>query len=252
MSSPSAIRWSTVAALIVVWEIAARLFGDPSFVAPPTAVLAALGPTVFGDPGVASALGTTLIEMVVAFALAVLVGAAAGVAIGLTELTRRSLFPLVLLLYGLPQVALLPLFVLIFGLGPPSRVAFGFTHGVLPIVVTTVAGMRSVNPLFLAGARSLGASRGQILRHIIFPNMVASVFTGLRLAMSFTLLGVVLAELYVSSNGIGSFTQIFAETLKPAKLYALIVVLAVMAVVLNELVGLLEARYSRWKQGTSS
>jgi NitT/TauT family transport system permease protein len=58
-----------------------------------------------------------------------------------------------------------------------------------------------------------------------------------------------LAELYVSSNGIGNFTQIFAETLKPAKLYALILVLAVMAVALNELVGLAETRYTRWKQG---
>jgi NitT/TauT family transport system permease protein len=249
MGTPAGIRWLTVAALIALWEICARLFGDPSFVAPPSRVLAALVPTVFGDPAVTAAVGTTLLELLAAFALAVLIGAAAGVAIGFTELARRSFFPLVLLLYGLPQVTLLPLFILIFGLGPPSRIAFGFTHGVLPIVVTTVAGMRSVNPLFIASARSLGASRAQILRHIIFPNMVASVFTGLRLAMSFTLLGVVLAELYVSSNGIGNFTQIFAETLKPAKLYALILVLAVMAVALNELVGLAETRYTRWKQG---
>jgi ABC-type nitrate/sulfonate/bicarbonate transport system permease component len=248
-ASPATIRWLTIAVLIVLWEAAARLFGDPSFVAPPTAVVRALVPTIFGDPKLTAALGMALVEMVTAFVLAVAVGATVGVAIGLTTLGRRSLFPFVLLLFGLPQVALLPLFILMFGLGPASRIAFGFTHGVLPIVVTTVTGMRAVSPLLLDSARSMGASQTQVLRHIIFPTMVASVFTGLRLAMSLTLLGVILAELFVSTNGIGNYTQIFAETFKPASLYAVILVLAVTAVALNEIVGLIELRFSRWKAG---
>jgi ABC-type nitrate/sulfonate/bicarbonate transport system permease component len=247
--SAGAVRWLTIVALIVLWEVCARLFGDPSFVAPPSKVVVALLPTIFGDPKLTAALGMTFFELVAAFVLSIVVGAVVGVAIGSTNLARRGFFPFVLLLYGLPQVALLPLCILMFGLGPPSRIAFGFTHGVLPIIVTTVSGMRAVNPLFLASARSMGASKGQILRHILFPTMLASVFTGLRLAMSLTLLGVILAELYVSSNGIGSFTQIFAETFKPAQLYSLVVVLAVMAVIVNELVGLVETHFSRWKQG---
>ncbi len=234
---------------MLLWEVAARLFGDPAFVAPPSAVLRAFGPTIFGDPKLEAALGMAVLEMVTAFVLAVIAGATIGVLIGLTTVGRRSLFPFVLLLFGLPQVAVLPLFILMFGLGPASRIAFGFTHGVLPIIVTTVSGMRAVSPLLLSSARSMGASQAQVLRHIIFPTMVASVFTGLRLAMSLTLLGVILAELFVSTNGIGNYTQIFAETFKPASLYALILVLAVTAVVLNELVGLVESRFSRWKAG---
>jgi len=246
--SATAIRWWTVGGLIVLWEAAARLFGDPSFVAPPSVVLRTL-PVLFGDPKVAGAIGTAVLEMVTAFVLAVIVGATVGVAIGLTTLGRRAFFPFVLLLFGLPQVVLLPLVILIFGLGHASRIAFGFTHGVLPIMVTTITGMRSVSPLLLASARSQGATQTQILRHIIFPTMVATVFTGLRLAMSLTLLGVVLAELFVSTNGIGNYTQIFAETFKPGQLYGLILVLAVTAVALNEIVGLVETRFSRWKQG---
>jgi NitT/TauT family transport system permease protein len=246
--SATAIRWWTVAALVVLWEAAARLFGDPSFVAPPSLVLRTL-PELFGDPKVAAAIGTAVLEMVTAFVLAVIVGATVGVAIGLTTLGRRAFFPFVLLLFGLPQVVLLPLVILIFGLGHASRIAFGFTHGVLPIMVTTITGMRSVSPLLLASARSQGATQAQILRHIIFPTMVATVFTGLRLAMSLTLLGVILAELFVSTNGIGNYTQIFAETFKPGKLYGLILILAVTAVALNEIVGLVEQRFSRWKQG---
>jgi len=247
--SPGAIRWGTIAALIVLWEITARSFGDPNFVAPPSRVIPAIVPTVFGDPKLTYAIGMTLLELAAAFALSVVVGIALGVAIGSNDTRRRGFFPFVLLLYGLPQVVLLPLFILIFGLGPPSRIAFGFAHGVFPIIVTTVAGMRSVDPLFLRSARSLGATRAQILRHVVFPTMAVAIFAGMRLAMSMTLLGVILAELYVSTNGIGNFTQLFAETFKADKLYALIVTLAILAIALNELVGLTEARFTRWKRG---
>ena len=246
--SAGAIRWWTIAALIVLWEVTARLFGDPSFVAPPSGVLVAL-PGLLGDSKVTTALAMAGAEMVVAFVLAVIVGAVVGVAIGITTLGRRSFFPFILLMWGLPQVVVLPLVILMFGLGPVSRVAFGFTHGILPVIVTTVTGMRSVSPLLLSSARSMGATQAQILRHILFPTMVATVFTGLRLAMSLTLLGVVLAELFVSSNGIGNYTMIYAETFKPGKLYGLILVLAITAVALNEIVGLVESRFSRWKQG---
>jgi NitT/TauT family transport system permease protein len=246
--SPATLRWLTIAVLVALWEIGGRL-GDQSFVAPPSKVIAVFGPVLVSNPKLVTALGLALGELLAAFALAVVVGIALGVGIGITDLGRRSLFPIVLLLYGLPQVVLLPLFILIFGLGPPSRIAFGFSHGVLPIIVNTVAGMRSVNPLLVASARSMGASPFQILRHVVFPTMVATVFTGLRLAMTLTLLGVILAELFVSTNGIGNFTQIFAETFKPAQLFGLIIVLAAGAVALNELVRTVEERFSQWKQG---
>jgi ABC-type nitrate/sulfonate/bicarbonate transport system permease component len=246
--SPAMLRWVTIGVLVVAWEIGGRL-GDQSFVAAPSKVFAVFGPALAANPKLVAALGLALFELLTAFVLAVVVGIVLGVAIGISDLGRRSLFPIVLLLYGLPQVVLLPLFILIFGIGPPSRIAFGFSHGVLPIIVNTVAGMRSVNPLLVASARSMGASPLQILRHVVFPTMVATVFTGLRLAMTLTLLGVILAELFVSTNGIGNFTQIYAETFKPAHLFGLILVLAAGAVALNELVRMVEDRFSRWKQG---
>ena len=82
----------------------------------------------------------------------------------------------------------------------------------------------------------------------MFPHMVTAVFTGLRLAMTLTLLGVLLAELFVSQGGIGFFTLLYAETFNPAALIALILTLALLAIVLNELVRMVEARFSRWKE----
>src|SRR5205814_6502480 len=140
--------------------------------------------------------------LVVAFALSVVSGMLIGILIGLSNIGRRSLYPIVLLLYGIPQAIILPLFVLIFGLGPAAKIAFGFSHGIFPVIVNTIAGMRNVSPVYLQAARSMGANRADIICNVVFPHMTGSFFTGLRLAMTMTLLGVILAELYVSAGGI--------------------------------------------------
>ena len=204
--------------VLVIWEIWTRLAGNSDLIAPPSSIVRALFTDILPDAEIRSAIALTLFEVVCAYALAVVVGLALGLAIGSTNLSRRSLFPIILLLYAIPQVVLLPLFTLGFGIGPAAKIAFGFSHGVFPVLVNVVAGMRNVNPLYLRAARSMGARRSDIIRNVMFPHMVASFFTGLRLAMTMTLLGVILAELYVSTAGVGYFTKLFAETFDPAPL----------------------------------
>jgi ABC-type nitrate/sulfonate/bicarbonate transport system permease component len=233
--------------LFLLWEVAARLFADPSMIAAPSQVLSALWPRILADPQVLSAIGVTLFELTIAYLCAVVFGVLIGLAIGATAISRRGLMPIVLLLYAIPQAILLPLFVLWFGLGPLCKIAFGFSHGVFPVILSTVAGLRGASPLLLNGARSMGASRLQLIRHLLFPHMVSVLFAGLRLAMTLTLLGVLLAELFVSTGGIGYFSQVFAQTFDPAPLFALIATLAAMAVVLNEAVRMVEHRFTRWK-----
>jgi len=229
-----------VACLLVAWE------GWLS-IARPSAIVQALFGTVFADPQIRAAIGLALTEVVSAYALAIAVGLALGLGIGASNFSRRSLFPIILLLYAIPQVILLPLFTLGFGIGPAAKIAFGFSHGVFPIIVNVVAGMQNVNPLYLRAAQAMGASRSDIVRDVVFPHMVGSFFAGLRLAMTMTLLGVILAELYVSTAGVGYFTKLFAETYDPAPLFALIGTLALMAIGLNELVRGIERRFTRWK-----
>ena len=246
--SPALARTLIVLALIPAWEFGARLFGHPAFFTPLTDIAAAMQAKILGDPKVVNAIMLTFWELAVAFAMSVGAGLAIGVALGLNRIARNGMYPIVLLLYAIPQVTVLPLFVLMFGLGPPSKVAFGVSHGVFPIVVNVLAGMRNISELYLQGARSMGATRAQILRHVVFPHMVPSFFAGMRLAMTATLLGVLLAELYVSTGGIGYYTQLFAETFSPSPLFALISVLAAMAIVLNETVRRAERRFARWKE----
>ena len=239
-------RLAVIALLLAIWEIAARGFVDPLFLAPPSKVVAGLG-TVFATNGVPNAVGITLIELVVAFALSVAIGLFVGLALGLFDFPRRSFMPMVLLLYGMPQITILPLFVLYFGIGAASKIAFGVTHGVFPVVMTVVAGVQNLKPILMTSARSMGASRWQILRWVIFPHMVPSFFAGMRLGMSGVLLGVLLAELYVSIAGIGYFTTLFTQNFDPARLFGLIGVLAAMAIVLNTIVRRAETHFGKWR-----
>jgi NitT/TauT family transport system permease protein len=245
--NPAAIRLAIIAVLLAVWEAAAGTLVDADFLSPPTLIVETLFSTTLVDPKVVDAILLTFYELVVAFVLSVAFGVAVGLWVGLRRETYRSVFPLILMIYAIPQVTLLPLFILVFGLGSAGKLAFGFSHGIFPLMVTIVAGCRDVNPMLIRAARSMGASESQILRRIVLPYIVPSFFTGMRLAMTLTLLGVILAELYVSTEGIGYFTQVYAETFDPAPLFALILVLAAMAVTLNETLRRAELRFSRWK-----
>ncbi len=243
---PGVVRLGVVLLLLLLWEIAARWFIDPMFISPPSRVLASLG-SVWQTPGVPAALRLTFFELAVAFAIAVVLGLSIGLAVGLQPFTRRSLMPIILLIYGLPQITILPIFILFFGIGAPSKIAFGVTHGTFPIIIAVVAGLQNIKPILLTSARSMGASRWHILRWVIFPHMIPSFFSGMRLGMTGVLLGVLLAELYVSTAGIGHFTTLFTENFDPTKLFGLVAMLAAMAIALNEIVRRAELRFSRWR-----
>jgi NitT/TauT family transport system permease protein len=170
-----------------------------------------------------------------------------GLSVGLEPFTRRSFMSIILLLYGTPQVTILPLFILFFGIGPASKIAFGVSHGIFPIIGTIVAGVQNMKPILMTSAKSMGANRWQVFRYVIFPHMIPRFFTGMRLGMTGVLLGVLLAELYVSTAGIGYFTSLFTENFEPQSLLGLISTLAAMAIVLNEIVRRAEIHFARWR-----
>ncbi|MFL6797917.1 MAG: ABC transporter permease [Xanthobacteraceae bacterium] len=242
---PVAARIALLIVLFVLWEGAARWWVDPMFVSPPSRVLVGL-PAVFETRGVPAALRITFTELGVAFVLAVIIGLVFGLALGLQPFARKSFMPIILLLYATPQITILPLFILYFGIGPASKIAFGVSHGFFPLILAIVAGVQNIKPILLVSARSMGASRWQLLRHVIFPHMIPSFFAGMRLAMTGVLLGVLLAELYVSTAGIGYFTTLFTQSFDPTRLFGLIAVLAAMAIALNEIVRRAEVHFGRW------
>jgi ABC-type nitrate/sulfonate/bicarbonate transport system permease component len=245
LRAPFAARLAVIAALVLSWEVSAR-FGDPLFVAPPSAAFHALT-RLIGNGSVLGAVRLALWELLAAFLVAAGVGGAIGLLVGRSRIAGVTLYPIVLLLSSLPQAPLLPIFILIFGIGPASKVAFGVSHGIFAMIVTVAAGVRDIDPLLLRCARSMGARVPQVLWSIVLPAAAPSFFTGLRLCMAGVLLGVLLAELFVSQAGIGFYTRRFAESFEPANLFALIAMLAAIAVSLNEICRFAENRFNRWR-----
>ena len=238
-------RLLVVAGLILAWEVVVRMWGDPMFVASPSQVLVMIR-QLLADPAVMAALGVALVQIVIAFVLAGSIGTVIGIALGSSPLMRASILQIVFVCYALPQSVFMPLFILFAGIGPEAKVAYGFTHGVFAVILAVSAGVQNIDPLLLKAARSMGASREQILTSIVLPHLVPSLFTALRLCMTGVILGVLLAELYVSLHGIGHFTRRATETFDPPRLFALVSLLAAMAVMLNGLCRIAEARFSRW------
>ncbi|MGE0628271.1 MAG: ABC transporter permease [Hyphomicrobiaceae bacterium] len=243
---PILARIAFIALLLVLWEVFGRI-GSDLFIAPVSKVIGS-GSAIFEDPAVRNALLTTAWELALAFALSVAIGLCIGLAVASSGFTLRSFYPLVLLIYAIPQVTVLPLFILYFGSGPASKIAFGVSHGLFPIAINVVSGVQGIPSVLLASARSMGASRWLVFRRITLPYLIPSLFTGMRLATSATLLGVLLAELYVSSGGIGHYTSLYSENFQPDRLFALIGALALMAIMINETMRSLERRSSSWRQ----
>lgn len=246
--SPGVTRLLVIFLLLALWQVGALLYADPLFLCTPVQALRAL-PEILSDPKVDNAIVVTIYELVTAFAISVSAGLVIGLTVGLNGFTKQSILPVILMMYATPQAIILPLFVLVFGIGPEAKIAFGVSHGVFPVIVTTVAGVQNLRPELLRAARSMGASRVQIFTSIIFPHMIPSFFTGMRLGMTAVLIGVLLAELYVSTAGIGYYSRLYAESFSPPDLFALIAVLAVIAVTLNELCRIAERHFSRWTVG---
>jgi ABC-type nitrate/sulfonate/bicarbonate transport system permease component len=245
LPAPFITRLWVMFLILVVWEIGGR-FANKLFFRPFSDVVSA-GSDLLGDPNVRHAIATTFWELAFAFVLCVVVGVTAGLVVSVNRLSYQSFYPIILLAYAVPQITVLPLFVLYFGPGPASKVAFGFSHGVFPIMLSVIGGVQNVDRILLASARSMGASRWQVFRRITFPHMVPSLFTGMRLAMTASLLGVMLGELYVSAGGIGFLTRQYTDTFRPDRLFALVGILALLAIVLNEALRRAELRFSSWR-----
>jgi ABC-type nitrate/sulfonate/bicarbonate transport system permease component len=242
---PVATRFAVIALLLVAWEIGGH-YANQLFFRPLSEVIVA-GAELLRDTNTQHAIVTTFWELALSFVLSVVVGIVVGMIVAANRLTYRSTYPVILLIYAIPQITVLPLFVLYFGPGPESKVAFGFSHGVFPIILNVVGGTQTVDPLLLASARSMGATRWQVFRRITLPHLVPCLFTGMRLAMTACLLGVILGELYVSSGGIGFLTRQYTETFRPDRLFALVGVLALLAIMLNETLRRAEMHFGQWR-----
>ena len=234
-----------IAAVSGGWQIGSATGAlDPLILPSPAAIVVELGP-VLRSGTVWAAVGTTLAELALAFAFAAGAGLAAGFAISRSPFVVRVFDPLIAGLYAVPTILLFPLYLLFFGIGPPSKIALGTTMAFFPIVLSTIAGFSQVKRVHLAAAHSMGASAPQLFWHVLVPDAFPVVIAGLRMGLVLGFLAILGGETITSNAGLGHEIVTMAESLEPAKMFAYIVVAVALASALNALTSFVELRGRR-------
>lgn len=138
-----------------------------------------------------------------ALLLAIAGGLAIGLGLGLNRTSAEVAEPILVSVYSLPKVTLYPLILLIFGLGVPAKIAFGTLHGIIPIAIFAMNAVRNLAPVHLKTAKVLRLSRTQTLLTVFIPGALPEIVSGLRIGFSLTLLGVLIGEMFASQRGLG-------------------------------------------------
>jgi NitT/TauT family transport system permease protein len=259
MSLPRGDRFTDVAggaAAIVVmlaaWEGVARAgVISPVFFPPPSRVLTALV-TLSVDGRLWPHLGATLGRVTAGFVCGGGTGLLAGLAMGRSRRLRMVIEPLVAATHPVPKIALLPLAMLIFGLGEASKVALVAVASFFPMAISTEAGIRLLNPVHLEVARNYGATGLRLYRRVILPGSLPMILTGVRLTLNVALLLAVAVELVAGRVGLGRLVWFSWQTLRTEELYATLVVAALLGSAFHQFVRALERRFVPWVPSFSS
>lgn len=242
--SPTAVRWALLGALLVAWEALPRLGLIHTLFLPPLtdALLAAWRSWQMYLEN----LVVTLWQILAALVIACGGGIALGALIGSIPALRRSLTPLLSSAYAVPLVVLYPLMAAWFGIGASSQIAFAGLYGIIPAALATAAGIQSIDPQMALTARSMGATLFQRIVHVVLPAAIPSVLNGIRIGGALAIVGVVLAQMLVSTEGLGFVITTYRTMLDGAHVFAAILFVLAIALAFDWCVGLLERRTSAW------
>ncbi len=219
-----------VAGILALWEAAVRLLGVAVYLLPaPSRILGVLA----AQPGFyAENAWETARETVVGFVVAVAVGLLCALAVDATPLLRRAIYPLLIASQTIPIIAIAPLIIIWFGFGLAPKVVVITLYCFFPIVVSTVDGLRSADADMLNLLRSMGATRGQLLRIVRVPSALPSVFAGVKIAATYAVTGAVVSEWLGASTGLGVSMIRAQRGFAPDRVFAAILVVVMLTLVL--------------------
>ncbi len=236
--------------LFALWETLVRAGRLDASLAPAPSTVAESLIRVAGRPEVLASLWVTAWEVLAAFVVALPVGLLLGFVLAEVPVLGALFRPLVNFLFGVPKSIFLPVFILVFGVSIPQKIAFGVFTTVFVLIMGGIAAVQSVPRELITVSRVYGATRGQIIREIYLPAMAPILLESARLGMVFNITAVLLCEIYGARDGIGYRIAAWGENLQMPQLYAALVIVAAAAVAVNEALRAVEARLGAWRQRT--
>ncbi len=230
-----------VAAAIVIgcWEAVVRIKHIPNTLLPaPSAVAYRLTETL---PFLLGQAVPTTIETIASFLISMVLGIFIAVLICKSRLIRDALYPNIVLFQLIPKIALAPLFIVWLGIGSTSRITFAVFISFFPVVVATLTGLMSVDRELLRLCKAVGADESRIYAKVRFPAAVPHVFAGLKIAITFAMIGVIVGEFITAQAGLGYMILFAASQAEMTLIFASIVVLCVIGLILYGLIVMAEA-----------
>lgn len=238
-----------VVSFFAAWQIGADAgWIDRFFFSSPTAVLAA-GVAEVQTPQFWADVRISAIELGVGSLLSLVTAVPLGIAIGWYRRASLTLDPWLNFLQALPRVALIPLVVLWVGLGPEMKTTIAFLGAFVSIIVPTVEGVRTVDRQLLDVARSFRASQRLLFTSLVVPGTLPFIVTGVRLAVGRVLAGVIIAEFYAQTEGLGVLIAKAEASLESDRMLFGVLIFTLAGIVMTEGVGYVERYLERWRPG---
>lgn len=241
-----AVRILSVATTLGVWEWFGRSV-NPIFASYPSAIVAAV-PEMITSGRLPTAMLESLQALSIGLVFAILFGTTIGLLMGRYRLVDQILDTQISALYSTPNVALIPLLILWFGLGLSAKVAIIFMAAFFPIIVNTYSGVRNVSRGLVEVALAENASEAQIFSKIVVPAALPFIATGIRLAIGRAVVSMVVAEMFTALSGLGGAIVVYGNAFATDRLFVIIIVLAVLGVLLTEAVRFFESKLAVWKE----
>lgn len=233
--------------LLILWEIAPRIgLVDRTFFPPFSTVAEGLwGLIISGD--LYAHFKASIVRSLSGFGLSILIAIPLGIIIGWYPAAKELLNPILELFRNTAALALLPVFILLLGIGETSKIAIVLFACVFPILLNTIDAVRNVDRLLIRSAKSLGLSSFKLFYKVIIPASIPTIFTGIRMAGSASILVLIAAEMVGAKEGLGYLISYTQMNFQIPQMYAGIITISILGFIINYLLVSIEKRLSKWK-----
>ncbi|HVM80703.1 MAG TPA: ABC transporter permease [Stellaceae bacterium] len=231
-------------ALFAAWEIGVRAFHVKEYLLPPPSLV--LGAFLAHWQTVLASAWTTTLEILAGYAVGVVVSVPLALAIAYSRFLEETAYPVIVFLQIVPKIAVAPLFIIWFGFGFTPKLLLVFLLSFFPIVVSSIAGFKSIDPEIMDFARSTGAGNLLLFAKIRLPHALPEIFTGLKVGAAFSATAAVVAEFVASDRGLGYLLLQYNGDLNTPMVFATIVLLSLIGLAIYYSVALIERLTIPW------
>ena len=237
--------------LLILWETAPRMgLVDPTFFPPFSKVVESWwGLVISGD--LYAHFQASILRSLLGFGLAILFAIPLGLVVGWYPLASELLNPVLEVFRNTAALALLPVFILLLGIGETSKVSIVFFACTFPILLNTINAVRNVEPLLIKAAKSMGLPSYRLFYKVILPASVPTIFTGIRMAGTSSILVLIAAEMVGAKEGLGFLINYSQQNFQIPQMYAGIITISLLGVAINYLLVSLERKFSSWKTNSN-